>query len=160
MLSVHAPPPTTNACVPFQWFSWIYSDWFSTFRLSLITHVSFGRHHFLHWWINNFRQHNHFNYSSGNKVGALFNSYPLRRDLFSPPIQFFIGFSMLIQFFTIHLSLTLCWLENRAAHHAQISPIVQSIVVQGALGGIDSDAMYKPTSKSWRLLYLSMLTHH
>ncbi len=24
-----------NACVPFQWFSWFYSVWFSTFRLSL-----------------------------------------------------------------------------------------------------------------------------
>ncbi len=39
-------------------------------------------------------------------MGALFDSCPLRYDLFSHPIQFFIGFSMLVQFFTIRLAQT------------------------------------------------------
>ena len=103
-----------NACVPFQWFSWIYSDWVLTFRISLTLQLSIGRHKFLRWWIKNFRQHNHFNYSSGNhdNVVALFDSYHLRCDLFYPPIRLFIGFSMLFEFFRIQLSCTLCWLQN------------------------------------------------
>ena len=66
------------------------------------------------WWIKNFRQHNHFSYASGNhvNVGALFDSHPLTCDLFSPPIRFFIGFSMFVKFFIIQLSCTLCWLQN------------------------------------------------
>ncbi len=42
-----------TACVPFQWFNWFYSDWFSIFRLSLTIYLSFERHKFLHWWIKN-----------------------------------------------------------------------------------------------------------
>ena len=81
-----------NACVLFQQSSWFYSDWFLTFRLSLTIPLSFGRHKFLHWCIEIFRQHNHFNHSLWSNVGSPFNSYPFRCDLVSPPIQFFIEF--------------------------------------------------------------------
>ena len=108
MLSVHAPPSTTEKVMHVYLSSdsadCILID-FRLLRLSQTTPLSFGRHKFLHCCIEIIRQHNHFNHSPGNNVGSPFDSYPFRCDLVSPPFQFFIEFYMLVQFLTFRLYL-------------------------------------------------------
>ena len=101
-----------NGCVPFHLFSWFCSDWFFVFRLSLTIQLLFGSH-------NSFIDGSRISDNTITSIThqetmwAPFDSHPLRCDMSSHPIRLFIGFSMLVQFPTIQLSLTLWWLENK-----------------------------------------------
>ena len=69
MLSMQAVPPTTEKVMDV--FVSCDSADFILIDFRLLDYLWQSRHKFLHWWIENLRQHNHFNHPSGNKLGSL-----------------------------------------------------------------------------------------
>ena len=98
-----------NACVPIQWFGWFYSDWFSTFRLSLTIPSQIPL-----LMNQKFQTTQSLQPPIGKQIGLPFQfpSFQVWSGCSSHSI--FIEFFMLTQFFTIRLSFTLCWLESRS----------------------------------------------
>ncbi len=97
-----------NACFPIQWFCWFYSDWFSTFRLSLTIQSQI-----LSLMNRKFQTTQSLEPPIGKQFGPPFQFLSFQVWYGCSSHSIFIDFFMLTQFFTIQLSSTLCWLESR-----------------------------------------------